>query len=203
MMHRSPKDRNEAIEWARKFIQRTDWYIWDTETTGLGDTDEIIQIGIIDHNGNIVFETLLNPVKRRISAEAKEKHGLDLKKLNGAPTYGDIAPKLRDILHGKLVVGYNVKFEFKMLIQTAAKYQPVVDYKFAMECAMEAYSQFVGIWDEYHNDYKWQKLPGATHDAIGDCRVTLKIMKEMANAELTEIPKPETPKTFWRQLLGL
>jgi DNA polymerase-3 subunit epsilon len=197
-MHRNPKDRNEAIKWARNFIQTTDWFIWDTETTGLGDTDEIIQIAIIEPNGSIVFETLLNPVKRRISSEAKAIHGLDLKKLKDAPTYGDIAPELRDILHGKLVVAYNAKFEFKMLIQTAAKHKPVVDYKFTMKCAMESYSQFVGIWSDYHRNYTWQKLPGATHNAVEDCRATLKIIKEMANAELTEIPKP-----LWRRLLGL
>jgi DNA polymerase III epsilon subunit-like protein len=93
-MYRNLKDRNEAILWARGLMERTDWLIWDTETTGLKQTgsnlmsfDEIIQIGIIDPHGNIVFESLINPVKRRISQEAKMIHGIDLRKLRDAPTF--------------------------------------------------------------------------------------------------------------------
>jgi DNA polymerase-3 subunit epsilon len=104
-VYKKLKDRNEAILWARSLMERTDWLIWDTETTGLKQTgsnlmslDEIIQIGIIDPHGNIVFESLINPVKRRISQEAKMIHGIDLRKLKGAPTFQEIIPKLRELL---------------------------------------------------------------------------------------------------------
>jgi DNA polymerase-3 subunit epsilon len=162
--------------------------------------DEIIQIGIIDPHGDIVFKSFINPVKRRISQEAKMKHGIDFRKLKDAPTFQEIAPRLREVLNGKLVVAYNAKFEYRMLMQTAAKYfdkfGKVEDLQFKMQCAMEAYSQFIGEWNDYHKNYKWQKLPGTTHDPVEDCLATLKIIKEMANAELSKIPDP-----WWKTLL--
>jgi DNA polymerase-3 subunit epsilon len=45
---------------------------------------------------------------------------------------------------------------------------------------MHWYAQFVGDWNEYHGNYKWQRLPGGDHSALGDCRATLAVLKEMA-----------------------
>ena len=201
-------DRNDAILWARGLMQRTDWLIWDTETTGLKQTgsnlmslDEIIQIGIINPHGNIVFESLINPVKRRISRDAKMIHGIDLHKLKDASTFQEIAPKLCEILNGKLVIAYNAEFEHRMLVQAGAKFPMEVwnakNMQFKMQCAMNEYSQFIGEWSDYHKDYKWQKLPGATHNVIEDCLAVLKIIREMANTELSPIPDP-----WWKTLLN-
>jgi DNA polymerase-3 subunit epsilon len=200
-MYKKLKDRNEAILWARSLMERTDWLIWDTETTGLEKSDEIIQIGIIDPDGNIVFESLLNPKKRRISQEAKDIHGIDLRMLRDAPTFKDIYPKLYNILNGKLVIAYNIDFESRILMQTGKKHAyeapNVPNIKFKFHCAMTEYSQFIGEWSDYHKDYKFQKLPRATHNVIGDCLAVLNIIKEMANAELSQIPDP-----WWKNLLN-
>lgn len=48
---------------------------------------------------------------------------------------------------------------------------------------MIQYARFFGQWDDWKNDYKWQRLPRAEHGAIGDCRATLKIIHEMTQAE--------------------
>jgi DNA polymerase-3 subunit epsilon len=198
-LHRNPKDRNEVIIWARNLMERKDWLILDTETTGLGPSDEIIQIGIIDPFGNVVFNSLLNPVKRRMSQEAKAKHGIELSSLRNAPTFVDIYPKLRELLHGKLVVAYNIQYENRILTQTCAKHasddSTLGRIRLTIQCAMTAYSAFIGEWNPKYQDYKWQKLPGTTHDAIEDCLATLKVIKEMANAELSVIPDP-----WWRCL---
>ncbi len=207
-MYKELKDRNEAILWARGLMQRTDWLIWDTETTGLKQSgsnlmsfDEIIQIGIIDYQGNIVFESLINPVKHRISQGAKDIHGIDLRMLRDAPTFQEIAPKLCEILNGKLVIAYNAEFEQRMLVQTNAKcpkeFRKADDMQFTMHCAMTEYSQFIGEWSDYYKNYTWQKLPGATHNVIQDCLAVLKIIKGMANAELSQIPDP-----WWKNLLN-
>ena len=80
------------------------------------------QIGIMNPLGNIVFESLINSVKRRISREAKAVHGIDLPMFKDAPTFQEILPKLSDILHGRLVITYKAEFENQMLIQNAARY---------------------------------------------------------------------------------
>jgi hypothetical protein len=87
-----------------------------------------------------------------------------------------------------------------MVIQTNAKYpkefRKADDMQFTMQCAMDEYSHFIGEWSDYYNDYKWQKLPRATHNVIEDCLAVLKIIKEMANAELNLIHDP-----WWKTLL--
>ncbi|NJL65352.1 MAG: hypothetical protein HC903_30705 [Methylacidiphilales bacterium] len=53
----------------------------------------------------------------------------------------------------------------------------------SIHCAMHYYSQYVGEWNDYHGNYKWQKLPGGDHSALGDCHATLKIIKQMAGMD--------------------
>jgi DNA polymerase-3 subunit epsilon len=45
---------------------------------------------------------------------------------------------------------------------------------------MHWYSQWIGDWNDYHGNYKWQRLPGGDHSALGDCRATLAVLKQMA-----------------------
>lgn len=128
-------------------------------------------------------------------------HGIDLRKLKDASTFQEIAPKLCEILNGKLVIAYNAEFEQRMLIQTNAKYpnefRKADDMQFTMHCAMTEYSHFIGEWSDYYEDYKFQKLPRATHNVIGDCLAVLNIISEIANAELSIIRD-----SWWKKLLN-
>jgi DNA polymerase-3 subunit epsilon len=45
---------------------------------------------------------------------------------------------------------------------------------------MRQYAAFVGEWNEYHGNYRWQRLPGGDHSALGDARATLSLLKRMA-----------------------
>jgi hypothetical protein len=46
---------------------------------------------------------------------------------------------------------------------------------------MAEYAKYVGEWNDKYGDYKWQRLPGATHGAVGDCLATLKVLRTMAH----------------------
>lgn len=54
---------------------------------------------------------------------------------------------------------------------------------------MLQYSQFVGDWDRYRNAYRWQKLWGGDHTALGDCRATLARIAEMAKGVPSAVRK--------------
>jgi DNA polymerase-3 subunit epsilon len=67
-------------------------------------------------------------------------------------------------------------------------------------CAMEAYAEFWGEWNDYHGNYRWQKLATAcrqqgigvvnAHDAMGDARMTLALLAKLAESETQEEKKP-------------
>lgn len=60
MNHPNPEHKNQAIEWARGVINNASVYaIIDTETTGLGKKDVLIQIAAIDPKRNILLDTLV------------------------------------------------------------------------------------------------------------------------------------------------
>src|SRR5207249_12089207 len=53
--------RQDVITWARQVVEESETLILDTETTGLDDDDEVIQLAIIDMQGNVLLDTLAKP----------------------------------------------------------------------------------------------------------------------------------------------
>ncbi|MBN2246722.1 MAG: 3'-5' exonuclease [Candidatus Aminicenantes bacterium] len=169
-----------ACEWARALLKRSDWVILDTETTGLGPRDEIIQIAILNHDNQVLLDTLIKP-SQPISPAASAIHGIIDKDLLFAPTYKEIYSQVEKCLSGKTVVIYNADYDVRLLMQTHSRYnlRPILLNRQQIQCAMLKYSAWKGeLWAD--GSYKWQKLPGGDHTALGDCRATLQLIKKMA-----------------------
>jgi DNA polymerase III epsilon subunit-like protein len=83
----------------------------DTETTGLTTCDRLIEIGVVNDFGQVVFESLINP-GIPIPAEATAIHGITDEMVLNAPTFLDLAAQLTDILHGDgTIVIFNADFD--------------------------------------------------------------------------------------------
>lgn len=112
-------------------------------------------------------------VCKRCGHAVKETHRNGLFPCIGVPSVPVVREKLLKHLTGKLVLIYNAAFD-----------QPIIERQFGIEietaCVMMMYSEFVGDWSDYWGNYRWQRLPGGDHSAIGDCRATLRIIREMA-----------------------
>lgn len=203
-MNLNINNRDGAIDLAREILKyKEEYVILDTETTGLGDNDVIIQIGIIDLDGNVLMDTLIKPTKRkRISSEATAIHGITMKMLQNAPTFEDIYTKFYEVIGKKNVLAYNAKYDFRLIGQTIAQDDGKIK-GFDGINIMLIYSVFVGEWSDYHDSYKFQKLPGGGHTALDDCRATFELIKKMAAAEKTVKPQeekiepPEKEKKKW------
>jgi len=173
-------DQTIAENWAKSLLERADWVILDTETTGLSRADEIVQIGILGSDGKVLFDSFVRPTQP-IPNSAIAIHGITDEDVADAPTYPAVFDRLRNILAGKTVVIYNAEFDLRLLWQTGAKYNlPMPDIQAdQVECAMLQYSAYVGeLWAD--GSYKWQRLTGGDHSALGDCRATLTLIKRMA-----------------------
>lgn len=167
--------RSDATNWAIDMLNNSEnCLILDTETTGLRETDEVIEIGIIDMNGKTIFHSYVKPLRRRsIPVAAARIHGITMAKLKDSPTMIDIHPQIRNLLKGRIVIAYNSNFDKRLLKQTFNKYDLTSLTKVVWQDAMVPYSNFVG-------SSRWVKLPGATHGTLGDCKAVLKIINEMA-----------------------
>ncbi len=185
--HPNPIHQQEAIDWARAVLDQADRYvILDTETTGLGDSDEVVQIGVIDLRGEVLLDHLIRPTQgRSISPGATAVHRITIHALRSKPTFGEVASLLWKAVGGRTVITYNAEFDRRLLGQTASATGIKIPH-IQWQCAMVKYAQFIGNWDPYSNSYRWPKLQGGDHTAVGDCRATLACISEMA----TGVPSP-------------
>ena len=201
--HPNPADRDEIISWARQLLAEKDFVILDTETTGFTYEDEVVQVGMIDYSGAVLMDTLVKPLTHtRMPKKAQEVHGISMKMLKKAPTFAEILPNLMKAINNRIVVCYNNKFDLRLLQQSASLVDPDMNLDLRSDCAMLAYSQFIGIANRYNNGYAWQKLPRLSakdHRAVEDCNLTLELIVDLAethlqgetpNFNVTEYPLP-------------
>lgn len=176
--------------------------ILDTETTGLGPTDEIVQIAVVDADGTVLLNTLVRPTQP-ISAEATSIHGITDSDVELAPSGGEICLELARLLRQRLVCIYNADFDARILAQTFRAWGVPLP-KFQTECVMTLYAEFEGEWSAYHGSYRWHKLTSAAsranlghfgaHDALGDAETTRRLLAHMATfAESETQPSRREP----------
>ena len=67
--------RAQAIGWAAETIERADVLYLDTETTGLRNSDELVDIAVIDNSGRILLNSLIKP-RQSIPRDATAIHGI-------------------------------------------------------------------------------------------------------------------------------
>jgi len=171
--------------------------IFDTETTGFGDHDEIIQIAAINGNGKTLLNTYIRPQQ---NIRNSEYHGITDETVRDSPTFDLVYPRIVEIFANKLVVAYNYDYDARMLVQCCRRHGLAYPERRAFDCAMELYATFYGDWNDYRGNYKWQKLSAAMqrfglkfegneHDALADCKATLAVLKKMA--EWYEAHRPQ------------
>ena len=177
------KAHANAFTWARFLLARDpdSWVILDTETTGLGPQAEVVQIGVINGRGDVLMDNVLVRPKGRIEPDAARVHHITEEMVANAPSFLEVLPRLQDIVRNKLLVIYNAEYDLRLLAQSAQAHNamPYLPYG-GCDCAMLRYAEWVGEWNDYHNSFRWQKLVGGDHSALGDCIATLAVIEKMA-----------------------
>jgi DNA polymerase III subunit epsilon len=185
------------LDQIKQAVKNQNFVILDTETTGLYD-GEIVEIAIIDHLGDTLMDQRIKPHKG-IPADAQRIHGISMADVKDCPHFDDVVSDIKRHLDGKDVIVYNAIYDRKML-HFSAEHAGIekIDWKSFSNwiCAMNAFSPIYGEWNNYHGNYKWQKLSTAAkyygvsvqnaHSALGDCLMTLGIVMEMARLDTSE-----------------
>lgn len=174
-------DRERASAWAREVLTGPTVII-DTETTGLGDTAEVVQLAVVGLDGRPLLDTLIRPV-RPIPAGASRIHHITDDLVAGAPRFAQVAPMLAKAVSGRNVIIYNAEYDARIINycwSQSRQLGAVPAEILGADCAMLQYAAYAGAWNAYHGNYRWQKLPGACHGAVGDCIATIALLQRMA-----------------------
>jgi DNA polymerase III subunit epsilon len=190
-MNQQTQDRNAAIMWARSVLDRSyEYYILDTETTGL-ENPEVIELAVITLDGEMIINQRFNPITP-ISTGATDIHGMTNAGLSTMPEW-EIGNKCFErILYFRKILIYNFPFDYQAIDGTY-NLHGIPFPGFGGECVMRWYSQYIGEWDNRRRSYRWQKLPGGDHSALGDCIATLEVIKSMSQSPLVEDLVPDRP----------
>lgn len=172
-------DKWQAIEWARKILDRKNVVYLDTETTGLHGA-YLVEIAVLSRHGSPLLNTLVKP-PMPCEPGAERVHGITKEMLQNAPTFPEIYLQLQKILFDKHVVIYNAPFD-RGILDNCCLYYDLPAFHLRTSCAMRYYAQYFGEWNSYYGNYKWQKLPDGGHRALADARASRRLVQEMAAA---------------------
>jgi len=53
--------REDAIQWARSLLSGGEFVVLDSETTGLGNPVDFVEIGVLSSRGESLFDSLIKP----------------------------------------------------------------------------------------------------------------------------------------------
>jgi DNA polymerase III subunit epsilon len=184
--------RTQAVNFAREYLSHNPVYL-DTETTGLDSSAEIVEITIIDHTGEVLFDSLVKP-RKTIPADVINIHHITNEMVQSAPTWPVLWPTIRSILVGKWLGIYNADFDLRMMQQTHQQYQLPWKENFQNFCIMKLYAQFIGEWDTKRRSYRYFRLEQAgqickinipnSHRAVDDTKLARAVHLCMANYKL-------------------
>lgn len=164
--------------------------VLDIETTGKRDNDVVVEIAIVEMNGNILINSLVNP-KRRIPKSAILKHSITNEMVTNSPSWRQIWPYVSDVIKNRMVCTYNAEYDFRLLRQSTLKSKN--EWKFKRNqffCVMTLFAYWYGEWNDYYKDYKYKKLsfaknycrlPGRnSHRALDDAFLASLVLNHIA-----------------------
>lgn len=164
------------------------YIVLDTETTGLNSSeDELLQVSIIDNQGNTLFNDYIKPLIVTQWDDAMAINEITPNMVSDKPNIIEYKQELIDILNSTdVIVGYNTQFDLDFLSSVGIENEnaEVVD-------VMLDFAEVYGEWSENYGCYKWQKLTTCAeyynydwgsdiaHDSLSDCRATLFCYKQL------------------------
>jgi len=182
------QNRPSKIDQSIRNLFSKGFVVLDTETTGLGNNDQLIELAIIDASGTTLHNARYHPTVE-ISSGAASVHGIYAEVLKDKPTFDHDADHIRALLHGKTVVIFNVEYDIKILRNTFRAFGLDTDFLGQLEthCAMRSAAKIYGATNRYGTISLANAFIEAggdiskmqAHTAIGDCQATLFVMQNL------------------------
>ena len=135
--------------------------VLDTETTGLDDNAEILQISAMWGDEVEAINQYVRPVHTVSWPGAERVNHISPEMVANKPTMFELKTKIEKLLNETdIVVGYNLRFDLRMLELNGVKL-PFDKTRYVD--IMVPFAIVFGEWSDYFQDYKWQKLITCAH----------------------------------------
>lgn len=155
----------------------------DTETTGLNiQYDEVLSLGVVDLDGEVLYDGLFKPRHKKHWREAQAINGISPQKVARKPHIMDEKQVIQEVLDGAdMICGWNVSFDLRML-SAAGIDLPKGDRKY-----VDLMSVFAEAWSVRTGEKTSRKMKLAeackllsvkhkkAHTAVGDSAVLIPI----------------------------
>ena len=166
-----------------------DFLVLDTETTGMEEHDQVVELAILDEHGRTLYHSLFKP-DVPMNPFARRKNNISDAMMEHAPRFMDEWAKIRAILQNRRVLGHNIaEFDVQLIRQTLEAQNAAPDCmdgvldtvldSLAMarrmgfkRASQEALAQHYG-------------LPEEKHRAVEDCQQLLQVMEHLEKEFLT------------------
>lgn len=185
-----PRADFRVIKRAKEIMELNPIFL-DTETTGTGLNDVVIEMGIVDLDGKILYDHLVNP-GFSIPKESSLVNEITDEMVKNAPVWMTAWNEIEPIIKGRVIGLYNSDFDLRLIKQSHLSQKMKWDLntdKFF--CVMKLYSAFYGEWNARHNGFKYHKLENAgrlsgielpnSHHAADDAKLTAALFRFVAN----------------------
>jgi len=170
-------------EWCHDIATGHEYVILDTETTGL--QGEIIDLAIINGQGDVLYNNLLRP-KCSIEYGAMKKHHITDSMVRRCNTFAQEWSKIHDVIRGKSIITYNARFDAERISHTARVHGVDIG-NMVFYCAMveyaKAYTSKRSIKLEVACEQNGIKV-AQEHRALPDTFDTLNLIRQRAGVEL-------------------
>lgn len=159
----------------------------DVQTTGLSYDDEILQLTILNEDGEILFHHYIKPRLLCSWYDAEEVYGITQEMVRCEKTITMYKEELQKIFdNADVVIGYNIHYFDSVFLKKAGL---KLDH-LQMFDVMEEFAPIFGETSEYFNQYIWQsletcckyygyKLPEGKKNSLENAKATLYCFKEM------------------------
>jgi DNA polymerase III subunit epsilon len=170
------------------YINDPNYLFIDTEKSGLGSDDEIIEIALLSAGGDVLFDSLIKP-SVEVTEQARNIHGISDEELADAPTWAEVYVQIAQLLYSRYAISHNARFDTRMLVQTCHKYRLPAPFPKKWLCTMEMLKRF--------NNQQWPSLPlamtlsgasspsilGKPHRAAFDAECCRQVVLALAKSE--------------------
>lgn len=163
----------------------TRYAIVDTETTGFGKKDRILEIAIVlieDREIIQEWETLINP-ERDISNS--EIHGITASQVSLAPVFSDLIADITALINGNILVAHNIAFDKRFLEMEFERAKTNAEFGSGF-CTLQATGKKLDVACK-----DLGILNDSAHRALSDARATAQLMihlLEFKNSKLNLSP---------------